>query len=78
MSNNDDGSESIRKRLDVIIRLLMEEQVQSGILKRVEQLKLLHEIGLTSGEIGRILAQPSKDISSAIGKMKKRSAKKEK
>ena len=64
-------NEAVVRRLDAIIRLLMEEQNQSGNLKRIDQLKMLSGVGLSSGEIAKILNQPSKDVSSALGKIKK-------
>ena len=66
-------SKSITKRLDAIIRLLMEEQNQTEKLSRSEQLRILDSVGLTSGEIAGILNQPSKDVASALGKLRKRS-----
>jgi signal recognition particle GTPase len=69
------SAESITKRLDAIIRLLMEEQNQSGKLKRSEQLRILDSVGLTSAEIARILNQSSKDVASAIGKLRKKPVK---
>ena len=62
--------DSISKRLDAIIRLLMEEQFQAGKLKRKGQLLILDSVGLSSGEIGRILGQSSKDVASALKKLK--------
>lgn len=62
---------AIVKRLDVIIRLLLEQQTESGQMKRHEQLLLMESIGLTSTEIGKILNQEPKNISSQINKIKK-------
>ena len=65
----------VAKRLDAIIRLLMEEQIERGTLKRKDHLLILDSIGLSSGEIGAILRQPSKDIASALKKLKSEEAK---
>jgi signal recognition particle GTPase len=69
------SAESVTKRLDAIIRILMEEQNQSGQLKRSDQIRILDSVGLTSAEIARIVNQPSKDVASAIGKLRKKSVK---
>lgn len=59
------------KRLDVIIRLLLEEQTREG-MKREDQFLLMDSVGLTSSEIGRILNQEAKNVSSQINKAKKK------
>jgi len=69
------GRDPIAKRLDAAIRLLMEEQIARGSMKRKEQLLILDSVGLSSGEIGAILNQPSKDIASALKKLKAEQAK---
>jgi NADH:ubiquinone oxidoreductase subunit E len=71
MTINEPSIESITKRLDAIIRLLMEEQNQKGTLRRSDQFRILDSVGLTSAEISRIVSQPSKDVASAIGKLRK-------
>jgi hypothetical protein len=58
------------KRLDVIIRLLLEEQAKDGKLQRGDQLLILDSAGLSTSEIGKILGQQSKDISSRLKKLK--------
>ncbi len=68
MSDNKD----VVKRLDVIIRLLLEQQSKEGKIKREEQLVLMDSVGLTSTEIGTILNQEAKNISSTIIKAKKK------
>ena len=73
MSKNEVGKEirdPIAKRLDAVIRLLMEEQTERGTLKRKDHLLMLDSVGLSSGEIGAILHQPSKDVASALKKLK--------
>jgi len=39
-------------------------------MKRKDQLLILDSVGLSSADIGRILAQPSKDVASALKKVK--------
>lgn len=65
----------VTRRLDAVIRLLMEEQIERGTLKRRDHLLILDSVGLSSGEIGTILRQPSKDIASALKKLKSGEAK---
>lgn len=68
MSENTD----VTKRLDVLIRLLLEQQIQDGKMQRHEQLVILDSVGLTPGDIGKILGQKSKDISSQLIRIKKK------
>jgi len=67
----------IVKRLDVIIRLLLDQQTREG-MKRDEQLLLMDSIGLTSTDIGKILNKEAKNISSHINLSKKRKNQKKK
>ena len=71
MADNDDSLAPISRRLDAIIRLLMEQQNKSGQLKRSEQLLILDAVGLTTAEIAGIVNQSSKDVSSYLRKLKK-------
>ena len=66
-----ESTDAVTRRLDAIIRLLMEAQFKEGKLRRGEQLLILDSVALTSREIGRILGQPSKDVASAIKKLRK-------
>ncbi len=66
------NDENTTKRLDVLIRLLLEQQLKDGNMKRTEQLALLDSAGLTSGEIGKILGQKSKDIASQLNTLRKK------
>jgi len=68
---------SICRRLDAIIRLLMEEQFQAKMLKKGDQLLVLESVGLSSAEIGQITGQSSKDVASALKKLKKKGTKKD-
>ncbi len=68
-----EGMESSQsRRLDAIIRLLLEEQVKSGKLQRGDHVLILDSVGLSSSEIGRILGQQSKDISSWLKRLKQK------
>jgi len=69
------SAESITKRLDAIIHLMMEEQNQSGKLNRSDQLRILNSVGLTTAEIARIVNQSSKDVASAVSKLRKKTGK---
>jgi len=62
----------ITKRLDVLIRLFLEQQTQEGKMKRADQLLLMDSIGLSSSEIGKILNQEAKNVSSQINSAKKK------
>ena len=68
-------NEDITKRLDVLIRLLLEQQLQEGKMKRADQLLILDSVGLTSTEIGKIMNQEAKNVSSQINTVKKRDLK---
>jgi hypothetical protein len=58
------------KRLNAVIRLLI-EGTKGEELKRKDQLLILDSMGFSSGEMESILGVPSKDVSSAIKKLKK-------
>ena len=68
MSSDDD----VKKRLDVLIRLLLEQQLQDGIMKRNDQLELMTSAGLDSKDIGKIIGYSPGDVSSQISKIKKK------
>jgi len=74
MSDNKD----VVKRIDILIRLLLEQQLQDGKMKRSKQLFLLNSVGLTPSEIGMIMGQSSKDISSQLIRFKKKKISKKK
>jgi DNA-directed RNA polymerase specialized sigma24 family protein len=69
MSSTDEP-DSVTKRLDALIRLTLDEQVERKAMKRKDQLMILDSVGLSSADIGRILGQPSKDVASALKKVK--------
>jgi hypothetical protein len=62
------------KRMNAVIRLLI-EGTRGEELKRKDQLLILDSLGFSSGEIQDILGVPSKDVSSALKKLKKGSKK---
>ena len=66
MSDN----ESVIKRLDVLIRLMLEQQAAEGKITRKTQLLFMDSVGLSTGEMGKILGQSSKDVSSYLKRAK--------
>lgn len=62
-------------RLDVLIRLILDQQIAEKKIKRKDQFLSMVSVGLTTGEIASILGKPSKDISSQIKRAKKESSK---
>ena len=68
MTNEDD----VKKRLDVLIRLLLEQQLQDGKMKRNDQLELMNSVGLNPRDIGKIIGYSSGDVSSQLSKIKKK------
>lgn len=65
-------TDAIVKRLDVLIRLMLEQQLAEKKMKRKDQLLFMDSIGLTTGEIAKILGQSSKDVSSYLKKARER------
>jgi len=63
-------NDQIVKRLDVLVRLMLDEQLEAGKTTRKAQLLFLNSVGLSTGEIAKILGQPSKNISSYLKKAK--------
>lgn len=75
MTENDD----LVKRLDVLIRLLLEQQLQNGKMTRNDQLSFMNSVGLSPSEIGVIIGYSPGDVSSQLSKIKKlKTSKKEK
>ena len=58
----------VTKRLEVIIRLMLDQQLAEGKIKRKDQLLFMDSVGLSTGEIAGILGQSSKDVSSSLKK----------
>jgi len=71
--SSDVDNASLAKRLDAIIRLLMEQQVADGKLQKQDQVLMLDAVGLSSGEIGQIIGKKSKDVSSWLKRLKSQS-----
>jgi hypothetical protein len=67
--NYDDDGATVR-RLDAIIRLLIEQQLADKSLQKKDHVLILDSVGMSSREIGTILGQPSKDIASWIKRLK--------
>jgi hypothetical protein len=62
------------RRLDAIIRLLMDGQRAQDKGKKLtknEQVLILDSVGLTDAEIGRIVGWPAKDVGSKLSKLRK-------
>ncbi len=68
----------IVKHIDALIRLFMEEQIALDRLTRNQQLIALASAGLTTADIGAILGQKPKNVSSSLKKAKDASNKKKK
>jgi DNA-directed RNA polymerase specialized sigma24 family protein len=60
--------DAVTKRLDAIIRLLMESQLSPGKVKKGKLLLLLESSGLSTAEIGLIEGRASKDVASTMRK----------
>ena len=68
--------ESISRKMNVIIFLLMETQKDIGYSSDVDKISKLKKCGLENEDIGQILGKTSKQISKQIYKSKIRSNKK--
>lgn len=66
MSDND----AIVKRLNVLIRLMLDQQISEKKGMRKEQLVMMYSVGLTTGDIALILGQDSKNTSSQLKRAK--------
>jgi len=67
-----DEVNSITKRLDAIIRLLLTQLNLKNDYGMERIYIMLDEVGLSSGDIGKIVGKESKNISSMINKAKKK------
>jgi hypothetical protein len=68
----DEGEKAIIMRLNVIINLLTKLCIDKKLESSVkEQIGILHEIGLSSGDIGRILGKGSGYITSNLSRIKR-------
>lgn len=66
MSDND----AIVKRLNVLIRLMLDQQISEKKGMRKEQLVMMDSVGLSTGDIASILGQDSKNTSSQLKRAK--------
>ena len=71
MSDND----AVVKRLDVLIRMMLDQQLSEKKMMRKDQLRFMDSVGLTTGEIAKILGQASKDVSSQLKRIKEKKVK---
>jgi hypothetical protein len=74
-----DQGDATARRLDAIIRLLMDgqrAQEKGKKLTKNDQVLILDAVGLTDSEIGRIAGWPAKDVGSLLSKLRKRNKKK--
>lgn len=70
--NESNGAIGIEKRLNAIIRILLDEQFAGGKIDRQQQILSLHSVGFSPGEIGEIVGKKSKDVSSIIKRLEKK------
>ena len=69
-----DKRDPVATRLDAIIRLLMEEQrprEPDKKITQVEQVLMLHDVGLTDSEIGNIIGYERKNVAAIRTNSKK-------
>jgi hypothetical protein len=66
--------ESLLKRLDIIINLLLEKSEENGGTATSKALKL-DSFGLKPNEIGRIIGKPSRTVSATLLMAKKKKGK---
>ena len=64
---NEDG---ITKRLDILIRMMLDQQIADGKIKRKDQLLFTDSVGLSTGDMVRILGRFSKDVASHLKQVK--------
>lgn len=70
--SEDKDTKSIVKRLDAIIRLILEKQKRSDKIKIGEQIPVLKSVGLSTVEIARILGVKTTTIPSMLPRSSKR------
>jgi len=64
-------TDAIVKRLNILIRLMLDQQISEKKGKRKDQLVMMDSAGLSTGEIASILGRASKDVSSHLKQAKK-------
>ena len=62
--------DEVTKRLDAIIRLMMEDQISRGKVKKGKLLLQLQSAGLSTSDIAMIEGRASKDVASTLRKVK--------
>lgn len=71
-TKQNDDRDPVTKRLDAIIRLLMEQEIRVGKVQKGKLLLLLKSSGLSTGEIGLIDGgKAGKDVASTLRKVEK-------
>jgi DNA-binding MarR family transcriptional regulator len=65
-------ADDVKKRLDVLIRLLLEQQIQDKKSTRNDQIDLMNSVGLEPKDIAKIIGYSPGDVSSQINKIKKK------
>ena len=66
-----DTHDGTTKRLDAIIRFMMDRQRESDKkITQVEQVLMLHDVGLTDTEIGNIIGYERKNVAAMRTKAK--------
>lgn len=67
------GEKEIITRLNVIINLLLRLCIDKELKSTVkDQIKILNEIGLSSGDIGRIIRKEARYVTANLSQLKRR------
>lgn len=64
------SEDGITKRLDILIRVMLDQQIADGKIKRKDQLLFTDSVGLSTGDMVRILGRFSKDVASHLKQVK--------
>jgi hypothetical protein len=64
--------DAVTKRLDAIIRLLIEKEVRDEKAQKGKLLEFLESSGLSTRDIGLIEGRAAKDVASTIRKVKRK------
>jgi hypothetical protein len=70
-SKKDIGRDAQTKRLDVIIRLLMNGQRSTSEITKNDQILILDSVGLTDNEIGKVVGWTPRDVGSKLSKLRR-------
>ncbi len=60
----------ITKRLDILIRMMLDQQPGYGKIERKDQLLFMDSVGLSTGNMVRILGKFSKDVANHLKQVK--------